>query len=123
MAKKIQIYHYSNRDFKGKIEPKYFGLNYYTKESARESDLNRSFFYIGKGKEYFLSGTKFCYIAEVEPGKIYNLEKDLKGLKDKFNFNDLLKQVKKLGYMGISGDNGFPVVCLFRAIKYIDKRA
>jgi hypothetical protein len=119
---KIKLYHYSNQDFKGYIKPDFFGLNYYTKESSRESDLSRSFFYIGKGKENFLSGAKFCYIAEINPGQVYDLEKDPKCLKDSGrNFNEILIYVKKLGYIGISGNNGFKVVCLFKKIKYIDK--
>ena len=122
--KKIKIYHYSNQDFKGKIEPGYFGLNHYTKESARESDVDRSFFYIGKGREYFLQGAKFCYIAEIEQAKIYDLIKDKKNLKTIcLNFSDILKKVKNLGYYGIKGNNGFDVICLFKPIKYIDKRA
>ena len=122
-TKKIKLYHYSNQDFKGKIEPGYFGKNHYTKESIRESNLARSFFYIGKGKENFLAGAKYVYIAEIEPGKIYDFEKDPKNLKDSGkNFNEILVYVKKLGYFGISGNNGFKVVCLFRDIKYIDKK-
>jgi len=119
----IKLYHYSNQDFKGYIKPGFFGLNHYSRESVKESGLNRAFFYIGKGKEDFLSGAKFCYIAEIEPGKIYDFEKDPKNLKDSGkNFNEILVYVKKLGYFGISGNNGFRVVCLFRDIKYIDKK-
>jgi hypothetical protein len=121
--KMIKLYHYSNQDFKGYIDPVFFGKNQYTRESVKESDLSRSFFYIGKGKEDFLSGAKFCYIAEIEPGKIYDFEKDPKNFKNSGkNFNEILVYVKKLGYFGISGNNGFKVVCLFRAIKYIDKK-
>ena len=121
--KNLKIYHYSNQDFKGKIEPSYFGLNSYSKSSYRDSDIDRSFFYIGKGKEYFLNGTKFCYIVEIEQSKIYDLTKDIKNFKAICkDFTDILSTVKKLGYYGIKGNNGFDVVCLFKAIKYIDKR-
>lgn len=121
--KKIEIYHYSSRDFKGYIEPKFFGLNYYTRESSRESELSRSFFYIGKGKENFLSGAKFCYIAEIDPARIYDFDRDIKDLKNSGkNFNEILLYVKKLGFFGISGNNGFKVLCLFKKIKYINKR-
>jgi hypothetical protein len=121
--KKIKILHYSNQDFKGYIKPGYFGLNHYSRESVKESGLNRAFFYIGKGKEDFLSGAKFCYIAEIEPGKIYDFEKDPKNYKNSgLNFDNILKAVKNLGYLGISGNNGFRVVCLFRAIKYTNKK-
>jgi len=119
---KIRLYHYSNVDFKGKIEPRFFGVNHYTKNSVKEAVINRSFFYIGRGKEAFLQGCKFCYIAEIEKSKIYDLVEDKKGLKDKFCFNDLLIYVKNLGYYGISGNNGFKVICLFKGINYIDKK-
>ena len=119
----LKLYHYSNQDFKGKIEPSFFGLNSYSKSSYRDSDIDRSFFYIGKGKEYFLNGTKFCYIVEIEQSKIYDLTKDIKNFKTICkDFTDILSTVKKLGYYGIKGNNGFDVVCLFKAIKYIDKR-
>jgi len=119
---KLTIYHYSSRDFKGKIDPKYFGLNSYTRESVKEAEIDRAFFYVGRGREIFLSGAKFCYIAEIEPGKIYDLEKDPKNFKEKFTFNEILTKIKNLGFYGISGNNGFKVICLFKVIKYIDKR-
>jgi hypothetical protein len=122
--KKIKILHYSNQDFKGYIKPGYFGLNHYSRESVKESGLNRAFFYIGKGKEDFLSGAKFCYTAEIEPGKIYDFDRDIKDFKNSGkNFNEILLYVKNLGYFGISGNNGFRVVCLFKKIRYINKRS
>lgn len=119
----IKLYHYSNQDFKGYIKPDYFGLNYYTGQSVKESPVNRSFFYMGKGKEYFFNGAKYCYIAEIEPGKIYDFDQDIKDFKKSgLDFDTILKAIKKLGYFGISGSNGFRVVCLFRAIRYINKK-
>ena len=115
------IYHYSNKNFKGAIKPSFFGLNYYSKQSSRESSIDRSFFYIGKGKESFFDGVKYKYTATIEAHKIYNLEKDIKNLKEKLSFNDILKHVKKLGYIGLSGNNGYNVVCLFYPVKYINK--
>ena len=105
------------------MNPVYFGLNDYSKESIRESSISRAFFYVGKGKESFLSDSKFCYIAEIESSKIYDLEKDPGNLKNSGkNFNEILIYIKKLGYIGISGNNGFKVVCLFKKIKYTDKK-
>jgi hypothetical protein len=119
---KIKLYHYSNVDFKGCIKPSFFGANSYTQHSRRESLLLRSFFYIGKGKEWFLNGAKYLYTAELEPDKIYDLNIDPKELKDKYTFSEILRRVKSFGYYGIKGNNGFDVVCLFKAIKYIDKQ-
>ena len=125
--KKIKLYHYSNQDFKGYIKPDYFGQNNFTKNSARLSGINRSFFYTGRGKEYFFEGVKFCYIAEIEEFKLYDIIKDEKKL-IKFTLekglgNDIFSICKKLGYWGVVGNNGYDVICLFKKIKYIDKRA
>jgi hypothetical protein len=119
---KIKLKHYSNGDFKGYIKPDFFGLNSYTSNSARDSSIKRSFFYIGKGREYYLNGARFLYIAEIEKSKIYDLIKDDKGFLNKYTFNETLQRVKFLGYYGVSGNNGYAVVCLFKAIKYIDKK-
>lgn len=119
----INLKHYSNIDFKGYIKPSFLGKNGYSQESLRESDVNRSFFYIGKGKEYFLNGSKFCYTAKIESSKIYDLIKDNKNLKAICkNFNAILRRIKFLGYRGVKGNNGFDVVCLFYPVKYINKR-
>ena len=122
MIKTLKLYHYSQVDFKGLIRPGFFGKNCYTRNSERESGLNRTFFYLGKGKEYFLNGSKFCYIAEIEKFKLYDLIKDEKKLLEKWTFDKVLGYIKNLGYWGVIGNNCFNVVCLFRAIKYIDKR-
>ena len=117
----IKLYHYSNSDFKGYISPKFLGTNSYSQNSVKESSIARSFFYIGKGKEYYLNGAKFCYIAYIDKFKIYDLVKDVKGFLSRYTFDDTLKKVKGLGYYGVKGNNGFDVVCLFKAIKYSDK--
>ena len=121
MIKTLKLYHYTNADIKGYIKPDFFGLNTYTKNSASLSDVKRSYFYIGKGKEYFLNGVTYRYTAIVEAGKIYDIDKDIKGFKNK-NLKDILLYIKNLGYYGIRGNNGFDVVCLFKRIKYIDKK-
>jgi predicted nucleic acid-binding Zn finger protein len=119
----LKLYHFSNSDFKRYIKTSFLGKNDYSKQSVRESDINRSFFYLGKGREYFLQGARFCYTAIIEQSKIYDLIKDKKNLKTIcLNFSDILKNVKNLGYYGIKGNNGFNVVELFKPIKYIDKR-
>lgn len=119
----LKIYHYSDKDFKGYIKPSFFGLNEYSKNSQRISDIKRSFFYLGKGKEYFLNGSKFCYIAEIAKSKLFDLtdysEKNYKKIR---GYPDIYKRIKFLGYEGVRGNNGFDVVCLFKPIKYIDKR-
>ena len=119
---KLILKHYSDVDFKGYIKVDFFGLNSYTSNSARDSGIKRSFFYIGKGKEWYLNGARFLYITEIEKSKIYDLTKDSKGFLNKYTFNETLQRVKFLGYYGVSGNNGYDVVCLFKAIKYIDKK-
>lgn len=121
--RKIKLLHYSNSDFKGYIKPSFFGQNDYTRTSVKESGINRSYFYIGRGKEYFLQNTKFCYIAEIEQSKLYDIDKDVKDLENEcLDFTEILQRVKNYGYRGIKGSNGFNCVCLFYPIKYIDKK-
>jgi hypothetical protein len=93
----LKLYHYSNTDFKGYIRPDFFGLNSYTKNSAKESGVKRSFFYIGRGREYFFQGVKFCYITEIDPAKVYDIDKDKKKLVKKLVFGqDIFEVIKKV---------------------------
>lgn len=120
----IKLYHYSNKDFKGYIKPSFFGQNDYTQNSAQLSDVNRSFFYLSsKGREIYFQGAKFCYIAEIEKHRLYDLNKDKLKLYELFDSADkLIKKIKFYGFEGFYSNNGDNVVCLFKPIKYIDKK-
>jgi hypothetical protein len=124
--KMIKLYHYSNQDFKGYISPDFFGKNSYTDFSVKISSVNRSYFYMKKsGKEIYFNNCNFLYVAEIDKNKLFDIKRN--SLFESFDnggwdFEKRLKKIKKLGYIGVIGDNGFKVVCLFKKIKYIDKK-
>lgn len=111
----INIYHYSNKDFKGYIKPDFFGNNSYTLNSGRVSGINRSYFYIKQNRqEYHLKYTRYLYIASIDLKKLYNIDKNIL----KFNSQEVYTQTKKLGYIGICNQSQ---VVLFKAIKINNK--
>jgi hypothetical protein len=120
---KIKLYHYSNKDFKGYIKPDFFGDNIYSVNSLRLSGVKRSYFYLElKSREVYLKGSKFCYIAEVEPNRLYDLNKDILGIVKRLRNNqDIYREVKKRGYIGLIGNNGFDCICLFKVVKIKQK--
>lgn len=113
----IKLYHYSHKDFKGYIKPSFFGLNNYSQHSARLSGVKRSYFYLARdSKEYYFNGAIYCYIAEIKESRLYNLNTD------PFNFakrqyKDIFREIKKRGYSGLIGNNGFKAAVLFYPIK------
>jgi hypothetical protein len=122
VIKLIKLYHYSNTDFKGKVDPEFFGENSYSNNSARVSGIKRSYFYTRLGdREGFFRGCRFCYAVEVEESRLYNLIKDdLKICKD-LGIKDIFYYLKKKGYIGVIGFNGFRVAELFKAVKITNK--
>lgn len=114
----IKLYHYSNKEFEGYIKPGYFGANSYSKNSERVSGVKRSYFYLSRaGREIHLEGSRFLYIAEIRAGRLYDLSKDklrLAGLK---RIKDIFTYIKRLGYRGLIGSNGYICGVLFYPIK------
>ena len=122
MIKLIKIYHYTDTDFKGKVDPKFFGENSYSNNSARLSGIKRSYYYIRPGdQEHFFKGCRFCYIAEVEESRLYNLIKDDLNICKDLGIKDIFYYLKKKGYIGVIGFNGFRVAELFKAVKITNK--
>jgi len=118
----MYIYHYSDKDFTGKIKPRFFGLNGYTKNSEKSSGIKRAYFYLDRaGREYYFSGARFLYIAKVSRARLYDLNKDILRIADNKRVKDLFSYIKRLGYIGVIGNNGFKAICLFKAVK-INKR-
>ena len=112
----IKLYHYSHKDFSGYIRPDYFGENNYTKTSGKISGVKRNYFYLNKtGREYYFNGVKFLYIAEIKESQLYNLNKDK--LKLAGRYNDIYKKIKKRGYKGLIGNNGYSCGVIFYPIK------
>ena len=116
----IKIYHYSDIDFSGYIKPDFFGYNSYTQNSGRISRTKRSFFYLDAiSREYYFNGVKFLYIAKVDEKKLYNLDDDVLKLAGQGNIYD---KIKKAGYIGVIGNNGYNSGILFYPTKILEKK-
>ena len=113
------IYHYSDKNFSGYVNPDFFGSNSYSNNSARLSGIKRSYFYANKdNKEYYFNGCQFLYIAEVNKERLYNLNEDKESIvKNLRNTQDIYTEVKKRGYIGLIGDNGYPCAVLFKTVR------
>lgn len=117
----IKLFHYSNTDFKGKISPRFFGDNCYSRHSSRISGVKRSYFYLdGVTKEGIFTGSRFLYLAEIKKSELYNLNID--NLKLAGKSKDIFSAVKRLGYRGLIGNNGQDIAVLFYPIKIKDKK-
>jgi hypothetical protein len=122
--KKLTLYHYSDKDFKGNISSAFLGYNSFTDNSANLSNIKRSFFYLkAKEREYFFNGAKFLYTAEVSKDKLYNLDNDNLKLYELQSAHELIKRIKDKGFKGFYSNNGLGVVCLFKAVKIKNKIA
>jgi hypothetical protein len=120
----IKLYHYSNKDFKGYIKPSFFGLNNYTSASKELSGYKRIYFYADdKSREYFFNGSKFLYIAEIKQNKVYDLKIDVLNCIGNFDsISEFISYISSKGFKGFKDFNGKQdVICLFKAIKIIDK--
>jgi hypothetical protein len=120
----IKLYHYSHKDISDKIKVKHFGENAFTSYSQELCSLKRSYFYLlGSKKEFLFNGSKFKYIVNINKNSLYDLKKDKLNLKKRFCdcYFYLLIHLKKSGYKGIIGFNGFDVAQLFYDVKIAKK--
>jgi hypothetical protein len=121
----IRLYHYSQADFKGYIDPAFFGANNYTNFSSKLSEIKRSYFYLEPIPfERQLEGCQYLYISEVKLNKIYDLIKDPLKLLNKYKTIDgFFRKIKSLGYIGLLGHTTykFEVISLFKRIKIKQK--
>jgi hypothetical protein len=116
----IKLYHYSNRDFKGYIRPDFFGLNSYSRNSRRISQVKKSYYYIDPARiEYYFGGCKYIYITQIDPARLYDLTKDPLKLGGKVK--DIYQAIKNRGYIGAIGNNGVGCVVLFRPARIKDR--
>jgi hypothetical protein len=119
---KIKLYHYSNRDFEGYIDPAFFGYNSYSGNSKRLSEVKRSYFYLEPSqREYYLRGAKFLYITEISQRQLYNLNKDKLSIGNKSS-QYIYRNIKRRGYRGLIGNNGYKCGVLFYRIKIKTKK-
>ena len=119
----IKIYHYSDKDFKRYLRPDFFGDNNYSGNSARLSQVKRIYFYQNRqGREYQFNSAKYLYIALVDKSRVYDLSRDNKGIvKNLKAGQDIYSEVKKAGYIGLAGNNGFKCITIFKPVKILKR--
>jgi hypothetical protein len=114
----IKLYHFTNTSKLKYITPKYFGQNCYTQNDVIACKVKRSFFYtVPSICESSLYDAKFCYTAQVESKKLYNIQLDAKGYIKKYNTITEALQVIRRRYTGIIYQyNGYDIVSLFYSV-------
>jgi len=118
----VKLYHYSNKKLET-ISPSYFGANSYSFNEKKTSNIPRSFFYLEQNiPEYHLKNSKYCYIVDIEPSKLYDLRKDKDNLKVKYqgNIEGLLQYIKD-NFFGCIYNVGFDIAILFNDIEVLKK--
>ena len=124
------LYHFTNKNIKGRLNPSYFGDNLWTSRDKIASTCDRLFFYTqDRPVEKFFKGCLYCYIVKVSENNIYDITQDRDNLlnqsknngNDSINIDRLLTLIKLAGYKGILYNIGYDIVCLFDDIGY-DKK-
>ena len=120
---KIKLYHYSDKDFTGRINIKFFNDNSYTFNDYKSCKIKRAFYYTDNSIiEYNLQGAKFLYIIEVNKNKIYDLQIDKKQIKNRFNTIPELLTYLKNNFSGAYYQiGGLKIVILFENIEFKSK--
>lgn len=105
--KKIKLYHYSNADIKDKISAKYFADNFYTSNDYNVSKVKRVFYYLDKDKiEYRFLHSKYLYVTEVNPQKLYDIQEDKYEYLKRLNIHTTLIHLRNSGYIGVTYNIG-----------------
>lgn len=111
---KTKLYHFSDYNIKDKISVDYYGLNSYTNNDLKATNIKRTFFYLEAiPLEHRFNGCKYRYVIEVNNNKLYDLKQDKKGFIKKYKtITDILKAIKK-EYIGVIYNSGIDIVNLF----------
>ena len=119
----MRLYHYSNTDIKDKIKVNYYGINFFTRNDTKITNIRRSFFYTRPEPEFLLKNCKFLYIVDIDNSKIYDLTYDVDRLKKRYYFiSGILNSIIKKGYLGCKYRIGnLEIVNLFYDVKIKDK--
>jgi len=119
----MRLYHFSNSDF-NVLKPDFFGNNSFTKNDAL-FPCKRFFCYdTATPKENCFNFANFRYSIKIKDKYIYNLDRDVLGLKEKFSFdiNRILNFLTKR-YHGVEYTTSFKTYALFRPYRYFTKEA
>ena len=119
----MRLYHFSNSDFKV-LKPDFFGQNSYTQNDARYS-LPRVFCYdTSKPQEYCFKASNFRYTIKIKDKLIYNLDNDVLGLKERFNFDiDKILSFVSKRYHAIKYTTSFKTWAIFRPYRVFTKES
>ena len=111
------LYHFSQNDF-DVIKPDFFGENSFTK-NERKFPLKRFFCYTtSKPAEKCFSFARYRYSLKIAENKIYNLDNDKLGLKEKFNFDvDKILAFTAKNFYGIKYNTSFLTYVIFKPCK------
>ena len=117
------LYHFSQKDF-DVIKPDFFGENSFTK-NERKFPLKRLFCYdTAKPQEKCFSFARFRYTLKIDENKVYNLDTDKLGLKEKFNFDvDKILAYCKKNFNGIKYETSFLTYVIFKPCKVTTKES
>jgi hypothetical protein len=117
----MKLYHFSQNDF-DVINPKFFGYNSFSKNETKFS-LPRIFCYdTAKPQEKCFAFARFRYSLKIAENKIYNLDTDKLGLKEKFNFDvDKILAFTAKNFHGIKYNTSFLTYVIFKPCKVTKK--
>lgn len=117
----MRLYHFSNKDF-SILKPDFFGENSFTKNDAL-FPCKRFFCYetFAPVEKQFLFAN-FRYSIKIKDKLIYNLDNDVLGLKQKFNFDiDKILNFCAKKYHAIQYTTSFKTFCVFRKYRIFTK--
>ena len=111
----MRLYHFTDKIIKDKVKVKYFADNIYTQKDKQASTLQRAFFFADDiAPEYRFKACKYRYTVNIDSKRIYNLAKDSACLISKSkNIDKLLKELKRLDYIGASYNIGYDIIIAF----------
>lgn len=119
----MKLYHFSNQKFTDVLKVKYFGENAHICNDNNVCNIKRLYFYTkDKPAEAIFNYSKYCYIVNISKCKIYNLDKDVFKLKERYsgNISLIIRNIIRNGYYGIIYTIGYKVIAVFKNVK-IDK--
>jgi len=123
LNEKMRLYHFSDTDFKI-LKPDFLGKNSFSKNESKFS-LPRFFCYdTARPQEYIFKASNFRYTIRIKDKNIYNLDNDILGLKNRFNFDiDKILNFCAKKYHAIEYTTSFKTYAIFKEYRIFQKEA
>ena len=117
----MRLYHFSNKDLKT-LKPDFFGENSFTKNDAK-FPLKRFFCYdTSRPQECIFKASNFRYVLRIKDKLVYNLDADILGLKNRFNFDiDKILNFCAKKYHAIQYTTSFKTYAIFKEYRIFQK--